>query len=116
MFEFGAPELVLVISPSSKLGIVSRFFFFELLILQGIFFQNFIFFSQPDRLVGTGSFGSLCQLVWSTDFSDFGAKILLDSAHKPQINSRHGLGQFWDMLCVSYNPPWVQLDTWWLSK
>ena len=48
--EFGALRLILIISPSSELGIVHRFFY-GLPILQGTFFQNFKFFSQPARQV-----------------------------------------------------------------
>ena len=42
-FEFGALGLVFIISPSSELGIVHRFFYGPL-ILQGTFCQNFKFF------------------------------------------------------------------------
>ena len=69
-FEFGAPELVLVISPSSELQIVLCFFFC-FLILQGTFYQFFkIFLSWLDRLA-SGSTGSLNQLVWSIVFGGF---------------------------------------------
>ena len=42
-FEYGHSTLFLVISPSSELGIVHRFFY-GLLVLQEIFYQNFNFF------------------------------------------------------------------------
>ena len=44
-FEYGALGLVLIISPSFELGIVYHFFY-GLLVLQGIFYQNLKFFSQ----------------------------------------------------------------------
>ena len=68
-FEFGALELVLVISPSSKLEITFRFFFF---LLVSLFFKEHSikfskkFLNRLDRLA-SGSIGLLSQLVWSTD-------------------------------------------------
>ena len=66
--------LVLIISPSSELGIVHHFFY-EFLFLQGIFLQNFKIIYQPTRLVLKGSvyaeFIKLClnlehlSLFWS---------------------------------------------------
>ena len=48
-FEFEALELVLAISPSSNLGI-AHCFFHGLLLLQGKFYKNFIFFlNRLDR-------------------------------------------------------------------
>ena len=62
----------MVISPSSELGI-THYFFVGLLILQEILCQIFSFFlNRLDRLE-TGLAGSSGQLVWSTDFGDFGA-------------------------------------------
>ena len=49
-FEFGAPELVLVISPSSELGITLYFFFDSLFFKES--FVKFSKFSQPDQPVG----------------------------------------------------------------
>ena len=69
-FEFGAREIVLVISPSSELGISLRFFF-GFLILQRTFFQIFKKFLIRLNRLASGSIGSLCQLVWSTYFGDF---------------------------------------------
>ena len=74
-FEFGAPELVLVISPSSELGITLPFFV-GFLILQGTFCK--IFLNRFDQLA-FGSTNSSSQLVWSIDFGGFGAQILLGS-------------------------------------
>ena len=82
-FKFGAPELVLVISPSFGVEIMQRFFFFfffGFLNLKGKFYQIFNFFLNCLNLLGTGSARSLCQLVWSTDFGEFGAQILLGSS------------------------------------
>ena len=95
-FEFGAHGLVLIIFPSSELGTAHRFFY-GLLLLQGTFGQNFkIFLNQLDRLA-SGSAGSSSQLVWSTDFGDFGAQFL------------HGLGpwapdQFWAVFWIHFGP------------
>ena len=80
----------MVISPSSELGIAGHFFF-RLLILLGILFQNFIFFlNRIDQLepIQSDHYASL-----------YGALILepksyLVRAHKPQISPRHGLGPF----------------------
>ena len=72
-------------------------FFYGLLILQGTFGQNFkIFLNQLNRLA-SGSAGSSSQLVWSTDFGDFGAQFL------------HGLGpwapdQFWAVFWIHFGP------------
>ena len=58
MSEFGALELVSIISPSFELGIVYRFFY-GLIIPQGILFQKLKFFlNRIDRLE-TGSLGQL---------------------------------------------------------
>ena len=69
-FEFKEPELALVISPLSELGITCHFFQL-LLILQEIFYQIFNFFLNGLDRLETGSAGSLSQLVWSTYFGDF---------------------------------------------
>ena len=90
-FEFGAPELVLVISPSSELGI-TLCFFVGFHILQGTFCQIFkIFLSRLDWLAPV-------QLVLQVSL--YGALILvvlepksyLVKAHKLQISLRHDLG------------------------
>ena len=59
-FEFEAPELVLVISPSSELGLTLRFFFFfGFPILQGTFYQIFKnFLSQLDQLASGSTISS----------------------------------------------------------
>ena len=75
-FKFGAPKLVLVISPTSELEIM-HYLFFGFLTLQGTFYQIFRFFSQLDRPVGNCTADSSGQLAWSTVFVDFGAQILL---------------------------------------
>ena len=113
----------MIISPSSDLGIAHRFFQWTLCSSRNILskFQNF---SQLARLVGIrldqlasgstgwhparsvgirldrlafGSTGSSSQLVWSTDFGDFGAQFL------------HGLGpwtpdQFWAVFWIHFGP------------
>ena len=94
--EFGALGFVLIISPSSDLGIAHRFFN-GLLILQVTFCKNFkIFLNRLDQLA-SGSIGSSSQLVWSTDFGDFLAQFL------------HGLGlwapdQFWAVFWIHFGP------------
>ena len=76
-FKFGAPELVLVISPSLGLKIMHRLFFLDSLLFKEHFIKFSIFFlNRLDRL-GTGSSISLCQLIWSIDFGDFGAQTIL---------------------------------------
>ena len=72
-------------------------FFYGLLILQGTFCQNFkIFLNRLNRLE-SGSTGSSSQLVWSTNFGDFGAQFL------------HSLGpwaldQFWAVFWIHFAP------------
>ena len=55
-------------------------FFHELLILQRILYQNFKKILNRLTLLASGSSDSSRQLVWSTNFGDFGAQFL------------HGLG------------------------
>ena len=72
-------------------------FFYGLFILQGTFYQNFkIFLNRLDQLA-SGSTGSSSQLIWSTDFGNFGAQFL------------HGLGpwapdQFWAVFWIHFGP------------
>ena len=95
-FEFRAFGLVLIISLSFDLRIVHRFFY-GLIILQETFYQNFkIFLNRIDRLASSST-GSSSQLIWSTDFGDFGAQFL------------HGLGpwtpdQFWAIFWIHFGP------------
>ena len=72
-------------------------FFHGLLVLQIILCRNFkIFLNQLDQLASSST-GSSSQLVWSTDFGDFGAQFL------------HGLGpwaldQFWAVFWIHFGP------------
>ena len=61
-FKFGAPKLVLVISPSSGLEIVHHFFFFFLysLLFKEYYIKISIFFLNRLNQLGTGSSRSLC--------------------------------------------------------
>ena len=91
-FEFGIPELVLVISPSSELRITLRFF-----LLDSLFFkEHSIKFS---KIFSPYSIGwHLVQLVLQVSL--YGTLILvvlepksyLVRAHKLQISPRHDLG------------------------
>ena len=78
-FEFGALEIVLVISPSSEFEIILHFFFVGFVILQGTFFQIFKIFLSQINWLASGSTSSSIQLVWSTYFGGFRAQILLGS-------------------------------------
>ena len=99
-FEFGEPELILVISPSSKLRITLHFFFFGFLILQGTFFKIFKIFLNRLNWLASDSIGSSSQLVWSTDFGGFGAQVILSSSPY----SRSVLGIVWVQLWALF---WV---------
>ena len=70
--------IVLVISPSSELGITLHFVFWIPYYSRNILSNFKIFVIRIDWLA-SGSTCSLSQLVWSTDFVGFGAQILLGS-------------------------------------
>ena len=107
-FEFGAPKLILVISPSSELGITHRFFFF----LDSSFFKKYsikflVFFStsltgwesiRPDHQASL--YGALILVILEP-------KSYLVQAHKLQISPRHGLSPFlshwFGCLCLPVN-------------
>ena len=72
--------LVLVISPSSELGIAHHFFFFGFLALQGIFFQNLrIFLNWLDQFE-TSIASSSGLLAKDFVFGIFGALFLVGSS------------------------------------
>ena len=91
-------------------------FFHGLLILQGIFSQNFIFFLNRIDQLGTIQPVHRASLCGALIFVILEPKSYMDRAHRPQISPRHCWIQFWTILWVACNPPWVHLDTWWLSK
>ena len=67
-------------------------FFFGLLILQGILFQNFIFFlNQIDQLESVQS-DHYASLFRALIFVILEPKSYLVRAQKPQISPKHGLG------------------------
>ena len=72
-------------------------FFDRLLILQETFCQNLKNFLNRLDWLASDLTNSSSQLVWSTDFGDFGAQFL------------HGLGpwapdQFWDVFWIHFGP------------
>ena len=75
-FKFEAPELVFFISPSFELEIMHCLFLWIPYSLRNIIPNVNKLLNQLDWLE-TGSSGSLCQLVQSTNFGDFGFQILL---------------------------------------
>ena len=93
MFKFGAPELVLVISTSSRLEIMHHFFFF----LDSLLFK--------EHSVKFSNFFSTVLTSWELVHSDHYAnlykalilvilepKSYMVQSHKLQISPRHGLG------------------------
>ena len=106
MSEFGALGLVLIISPSSELRIVHRFLD-GLLVLQGIFCQNFKFFLN--QFVGLACIEHWFWWFWSSNLTWLGP-----------ISSRSVLGNILDpfgaLVRVPCNPPGIHMDSWWWSK
>ena len=91
-FKFGAPEFVLVISPSFRLEIMHSFFFWITYSSRNILSNFQIFFStvstswelvQPDQCASL--YGALILVILEP-------KSYLVRAHKLQISPRHGLG------------------------
>ena len=91
-FKFRAPELVLVISPSSELEIMHCFFFFGFLTLQGTLCQILRFFLNLINQLGTVQSVCGASLRGALFLLILGPKSYLVQAHKPQISHRHGLG------------------------
>ena len=66
-------------------------FFHGLLILQGIFSQNFIFFLNHIDQLGTVQSVHRASLRGALIFVILVPKSYMDRVHKPQISLRHGL-------------------------
>ena len=90
-FKFGAPKLVLFISPSSELEIM-HCLFFGFLTLQGTLSQIFIFFLNRIDHLGTVQLLRRASLHGALFLLILGPKYYFVRVHKAQISPKHGLG------------------------
>ena len=80
------------------------FFFHGLLILHGIFSQNFRFFLNRIDQLGTVQPVQRASLRGVLIFVTLVPKSFMDQAHKPQIIPRHGLDQVLDHVMGCLQP------------